>query len=123
MLTTKVVFKQEYRWDLRRVEAVTLPLVFLNDPKLVITIQPRTKLLKNYQKAGVLNQLLIDYPGRVISLSEEVLLYNDYQIAFPQEGRFKLEFKPYSFLGKTLISVSKFVEVDPADENIKFQPT
>lgn len=124
MRKTRLIFRKEYRWDLRKVELVTFPPVFFNDPKLVIKIQPRSKLEKSYQKAGVLNQILIDYPGQVIGLTEEILLYNDYQITFPQEGRFKLQFKPYKFLGRTVISVSQFVEIDDSqDENIEFQPT
>lgn len=122
MITTRLVFRREYRWDLRKVDSVLLPLVF-TEPSLIISVQPRTKLAKNYKKAGVINQVLIDYPGKVIGLSQEILLNDNYQIDFPQEGRFQLEFKPYRFLGKTLISVSKFVETEPDNNNIEFQPT
>ena len=121
MLETRLVYKNEYRFDLRKVESVLFPLIFFNEPKLIIKIQPKSKLTKNYQKAGVINQSLIDYPGRIIGLSKEILLYDSYQIDFPQQGRFQLEFNPYSFLGKTQISISRIVDVEP--ENFEFQPT
>ena len=123
MRTTQLIFKREYRWDLRKVDSVLLPLVFA-EPSLIITIQPKTPLAKNYQKAGILNQLLIDLPGKVIASSQEILLFNNYQINFPQKGRFQLEFKPYRFLGKTLISVSRILdELEQSDDEIQFQPT
>lgn len=123
MITSRPVFKCEYRWDLRKVNSVLIPNVFDNDASLIITIELKSKLAKNYNLAGRLDEILIDYPNRLVASSQVINLTKNYQINFSQQGRFKLEFFPYKHLGRTVISINRFVEIDSDNESINFQPT
>jgi len=110
MIETQLVFKNEYRWDLRKVNSVLIPYLFDNDASLIITVESKSKLTKNYTSAGKLDQILIDYPKKLVANSQVINLTKNYQISFPQQGRFQLEFFPYQFLGKTLISISRILD-------------
>ncbi|MBW4642928.1 MAG: hypothetical protein KME23_08020 [Goleter apudmare HA4340-LM2] len=110
MLSSQLVFRHEYRWDLKKAQSVLIPYLFDNDASLVISIESKSKLAKNYQTAGRLDQILIDYPNKLVASSQVVGLAKNYQVMFPQQGRFQLEFFPYQFLGKTLISISRITE-------------
>lgn len=112
MIETQLVFRNEYRWDLRKVNSVLIPYLFDDDASLIITIQPKSSLKKNYTSAGKLDQVLIDYPNKLVASSQVINLSKNYQVSFPQEGRFQLEFFPYQFLGKTLISISRIVHYE-----------
>lgn len=107
MLETQLIFRNEYRWDLRKVTSVLIPYLFDNDASLIITIESKSKLTKNYTSAGQLDQILIDYPNKLVASSQVINLTKNYQINFPQQGRFQLEFFPEQLLGKTVISVSR----------------
>ncbi|BAZ69143.1 hypothetical protein NIES4106_39140 [Fischerella sp. NIES-4106] len=111
MIKTQLVFRNEYRWDLKKVNSVIIPYLFDNDASLIITVEPKSKLLKKYTLAGKLDQILIDYPNKLVASSQVINLTKNYQVNFPQEGRFQLEFFPYQFLGKTLISISKILSL------------
>lgn len=116
MIETQLVFRNEYRWDLRKVTSVLIPYLFDNDASLIITIESKSKLTKNYTYAGKLDQVLIDYPKKLVASSQVINLTKNYQINFPQQGRFQLEFFPYQFLGKTLISVSRIINSELSEE-------
>ncbi len=115
MISTQLVFRNEYRWDLRKVNSVLIPYLFDNDASVIITVQPKSKLTKNYNLAGKLDQVLIDYPNKLVASSQVINLSKNYQVNFPQQGRFQLEFFPYQFLGKTLISISRILENQDED--------
>jgi hypothetical protein len=117
MINSQLIFRNEYRWDLKKVTSVIIPYLFDNDASLIITVQPKSKLTKNYTSAGKLDQVLIDYPNKLVASSQVINLAKNYQINFPQEGRFQLEFFPYSFLGKTLISISRILDHELAPED------
>lgn len=106
MIETQLVFRNEYRWDLKKVNSVIIPYLFDNDANLIITVQPKNRLTKNYVTAGKLDQILINYPNKLVASSQVINLTKNYQVNFPQQGKFQLEFFPYQFLGKTLISIS-----------------
>ncbi|MBN3924008.1 hypothetical protein [Nostoc sp. NMS4] len=110
MIKTQLVFRNEYRWDLKKVNSVLIPYLFDNDASLIITIQPKSKLTKDYTSAGKLDEVLIDYPNKLVASSQVINLGKNYQINFTQQGRFQLEFFPYKFLGKTLISISRIID-------------
>lgn len=110
MIETQLVFRCEYRWDLKKVNSVLIPYLFDNDASLIITVQPKSKLTKNYTSAGKLDQILIDYPNKLVASSQVINLTKNYQVNFYQQGRFQLEFFPYQFLGKTLISIIKILD-------------
>jgi hypothetical protein len=105
-IETKLIFKNEYRWDLRKNNSILIPYLFNNDASIIITIESKSRLSKNYVSAGKLDQILIDYPNRLIASSQVLSLDKNRQVNFPQQGRFQLEFFPYQFLGRTAISVS-----------------
>jgi hypothetical protein len=107
MINSQLVFRNDYRWDLKKVKSVLIPYLFDNDASLIITVEPKSRLAKDYTLAGKLDQVLIDYPNRLVASSQVISLSKNYQVNFPQEGRFQLEFFPYSFLGRTIFTVSK----------------
>lgn len=109
MIETQLVFRNEYRWDLKKVSSVLIPYLFDNDASVIITIEPKSKLAKNYNNSGRLDQLLIDYPNKLVASTQVIGITKNFQIYFPQEGRFQLEFFPYQFLGKTLISINRIL--------------
>ncbi|MBD2412208.1 hypothetical protein FACHB389_35930 [Nostoc calcicola FACHB-389] len=115
MIDSQLVFRNEYRWDLKKVNSVVIPYLFDNDASLIITIESKSKLTKNYTSAGKLDQLLIDYPKKLVASSQVINLTKNYQVNFPQQGRFQLEFFPYLFLGKTLISISRVLDSQNED--------
>ncbi len=111
-METQLVFRNEYRWDLKKVESVVIPYLFDNDASLIITVESKSKLTKNYTSAGKLDQILIDYPKKLVASSQVINLSKNYQVNFPQSGRFQLEFFPYRFLGKTLISINRILDYE-----------
>lgn len=110
MIETQLVFRNDYRWDLKKVDSVIFPYLFDNDASVIITIESRSKLTKSYNNAGRLDQILIDYPKKLVASTQVIGLGKNYQINFPQQGRFQLEFFPYQFLGKTLISINRILD-------------
>ncbi len=113
MFHSQPVFQKEYRWDLKKEKSVLIPIVFYNDASLIITIESKSKLAKNYTSAGKLDEILIDYPNKLVASSQVINLAKNYQVNFSQQGRFKLEFFPYNYLGKTVISIRRFVDSNP----------
>lgn len=109
MLETRLVFRNDYRWDLKKVNSVIIPYLFHNEPTLIITIESKSKLTKPYNNAGRLDELLIDYPKKLVASSQVVGLAKNFQISFSQQGRFQLEFFPYNFLGRTQITINKII--------------
>jgi hypothetical protein len=57
MINSQLVFRNEYRFDLKKVESVIIPYLFDNDISLIISVD--TKTYKNYRSAGRIDQLLI----------------------------------------------------------------
>ncbi|MBE9056347.1 hypothetical protein IQ237_09975 [Sphaerospermopsis sp. LEGE 08334] len=108
MMETQLVFQNEYRWDLKKIESVLIPYVF-DDPSLIITVTPKSKLFRNYQTCGRLDEVLIDYPDKLVASNQVVVLQKNFQYLFSGQGRFQLVFYPYQFLGKTQISVRRIL--------------
>jgi hypothetical protein len=106
VIQTQLVFKNEYRFDLRKVESVIIPYLFDNDINLIISID--AKNAKNYNSTGRIDQSLIDYPGKLIA-SSHVVRFGNQELEFPQKGRFQLVFYPNYYLGKTTVKVSKLI--------------
>ncbi len=108
-METQLVFQNEYRWDLKKVESVLIPYVFGDDPSLIITVESKSKLSKNYQACGRLDEVLVDYPNKLVASSQTVRLEKNFQYLFSGQGRFQLMFYPYQFLGKTQLSVRRIL--------------
>lgn len=102
---TRLVFRNEYRFDLKRVESVLIPYLFENE-KLIISLQANPS--RNYKSGGRIEQLLIDYPNQLIG-SSQVLRFGSQLLEFPR-GRFKLKFYPNYYLGRFTILIKEFVE-------------
>ncbi|MBD2692635.1 hypothetical protein H6G68_12855 [Anabaena catenula FACHB-362] len=108
-METQLVFQSEYRWDLKKVESVLIPYVFDDDPSLIITVSSKSKLFKNYQTCGRLDEILIDYPNKLVASSQVVRLEKNFQYLLSGQGRFQLLFYPYQFMGKTQIAVRRIL--------------
>ncbi|GAX42443.1 hypothetical protein NIES4075_34440 [Tolypothrix sp. NIES-4075] len=106
MIQTQLVFKNEYRFDLKKVEFVIIPYLFNNDASLIITAEIKTS--KSYKSLGRIDQSLIDYPGKLIA-SSQVLQIGNQEIEFPQKGRFQLLFYPNYYLGRTTVKILKLI--------------
>ncbi|MBW4571596.1 MAG: hypothetical protein KME31_27340 [Tolypothrix carrinoi HA7290-LM1] len=106
MIESKLVFRNEYRFDLKKVKSVIIPYLFDNEATLIISIE--AKLSKNYRSAGTIEQSLIDSPGKLIA-SSRIVKFGNQELEFPQKGRFQLLFYPYSFLGKTTVKIRKLI--------------
>lgn len=96
-----LVFKNEYRFDLKRFKSVLIPYVF-NHSSLIINLKANPS--KRYRSSGRLDQMLIDYPNKLIA-SSQILRFNNQLLDFPQEGRYQLLFYPNYYLGKFQISI------------------
>lgn len=107
MIQTKLVFRNEYRFDLKKVNSVIIPYLFDNDTSLIISVE--AKVSKNYRSVGTIEQSLIDYPGKLIASSYVVKLRNQ-ELEFSQKGRFQLLFYPKDFLGKTIVEIRKLIK-------------
>ncbi|GAX44718.1 hypothetical protein NIES4075_57370 [Tolypothrix sp. NIES-4075] len=118
MIQTQLVFRNEYRFDLKKVEFVLVPCLFDNNTSLIISID--TKNAKNYKSAGRIDQSLIDYPGKLTG-SSHVVRFGNQELEFIQRGRFQLVFYPNYYLGKTTVKVSKLIL--PPSANTNFQQT
>jgi hypothetical protein len=108
-METQLVFQNEYRFDLKKVESVLIPYVFDGDLSLIITVTPKARLTKNYQTCGRLDEVLIDYPDKLVASTQALRLEKNFQYLFSGQGRFQLLFYPYQFLGKTQISVRRIL--------------
>ncbi|MBD2609454.1 hypothetical protein H6G81_34435 [Scytonema hofmannii FACHB-248] len=106
MIQTQLVFRHEYRFDLKKIESVIIPYLFNNDTSLIISVDAKNP--KNYKSAGRIDQSLIDYPGKLIA-SSHVVRFGNQELEFPQKGKFQLVFYPNYYLGKTTIKVSKLI--------------
>jgi hypothetical protein len=116
VIQTQLVFKNEDRFDLRKVESVIIPYLFDNDASLIINVDAKTS--KNYRSVGILDQSLIDYPGKLIA-SSHIVRFGNQELEFPQKGRFQLLFYPNYYLGKTTVKVMKLIK--PEVVNTDFQ--
>ena len=112
MIETQLVFKGEYRFDLKRIESVIIPYLFNNDTSLILSVDAKTS--KNYRSVGRIDQSIIDYPKRLVA-SSQVVRFGNQIFQFPQQGRFQLIFYPNYYLQKTKISISKVFEQQNAD--------
>jgi hypothetical protein len=115
VIETQLVFKIEYRFDLKKIESVIIPYLFDdNDTSLIISIDAKNS--RSYKNAGRIDQSLIDYPGKLIA-SSHVVRFSNQELEFPQKGRFQLLFYPNYYLGKTTVKVLKIInqQVSNAD--------
>jgi hypothetical protein len=110
MIGTRLVFRNEYRLNLKSVESILIPYLFNNEPNLIISIDANPT--KIYKSSGKIDQILIDYPQTVIG-SSQILRFGNQLFQFPQLGRFKLKFYPNYYLGKTTISISTQEVITP----------
>ena len=105
MLETQLVFRNEYRFDLKRVESVLIPYLFASDEnQLVITVS--AKPTRSYRTSGRIEQILLSVPNKPVA-NAQVLRFGQQFFNFPPLGQFKLQFFPNFFLGKTSISIHK----------------
>lgn len=118
MIQTQLVFKHDYRFDLKKVEFVIIPYLFNNDTSLIVSVDAKTS--KNYRSAGRIDQSLIDYPGKLIA-SSYVVRFGNQELEFSQKGRFQLVFYPNYYLDKTTVKVSKLIL--PQNCKTSFQQT
>lgn len=107
MFETQLVFRNEYRLDLKKVESILIPYLFDNDTSLIASVEATSS--RNYRSVGRVDQIAIDYPGKLIA-SSQILRFGNQQLYFPQRGRFKLEFYPNYYLGKTRITLQKIAQ-------------
>ncbi|MEH2448940.1 MAG: hypothetical protein V7K18_25090 [Nostoc sp.] len=120
MFETQLVFKNKYRWDLKPVKSVLIPYLF-DDTSLIISVEAQP--LKNYKSSGRIDKILIDYPNKLVA-SSQILRFNNQEIQFPERGRYKLEFFPNAYLGKTKISIYKmFFSSQTKQQTTNAQPT
>lgn len=118
MINSQLVYRNEYRFDLKKVEFVLIPYLFDNDTSLIISID--AKNIKSYKSAGRIDQSLIDYPGKLIG-SSHIVRFGNQQLEFSQKKRFQLVFYPHYYLGKTTVKVSKLIL--PQNTQTSFQQT
>lgn len=118
MIETQLVFKGEYRFDLKRIESVIIPYLFDNDTSLVVNVNAKSS--RNYRSVGRIDQSVIDYPQRLVA-SSQVVRFGNQIFQFPEQGRFQLIFYPNYYLEKTKISISRVFEQQSAD--VDFQNT
>ncbi|WP_017652138.1 hypothetical protein [Fortiea contorta] len=104
MINSQLVYRSEYRWDLKKVDSVIIPYLFDNDANLIISLE--AKPLKNYKSSGRIEQILIDYPNKLVA-SSQILRFGNQELTFAQRGRFQLVFFPNAYLGKTKITIHK----------------
>lgn len=118
MINSQLVYRNEYRFDLKKVKFVLIPYLFDNDINLIISID--AKNIKSYKSAGRIDQSLIDYPGKLIA-SSHVVRFGNQELEFSQKGRFQLVFYPNYYLDKTTVKVSKLIL--PQNCKTSFQQT
>ncbi|MCG6135733.1 MAG: hypothetical protein MET45_13905 [Nostoc sp. LLA-1] len=105
MIETQLVFKNEYRFDLKQVTSVLVPYLFSEDDnKLIIVVNAQPT--RNYRSSGRLEQILFDLPNKPVANSE-ILRFGEQFFEFPKLGKFKLQFFPNFYLGKTSLSIKK----------------
>ena len=108
MIETQLVFRNEYRFDLKKYNSVLIPYLFEKDvTSLVINVDATSS--KNYRSVGRIDQIAIDYPNKLVA-SSQVVRFGNQSLYFPQSGRFKLEFYPNYYLGKTSIALHKLTK-------------
>lgn len=103
MLQSRLIFRNEYRFDLKRFESVLIPYVFDNNNASLI-INLRANPTRRYRSGGRLDQVLIDYPNKLVA-SSQFLRFENQLLKFPQEGRYQLLFYPNYYLGRFQISI------------------
>ncbi len=108
MLESQLVFSFEYRWDLKRVDSVLIPYIF-TQKNLIVTVASKSPLKKEYQTCGRFDEVMIDYPDKLIASTQTVRLEKNFLYEFSAKSRFQLLFYPYQFLGKTQISVRRIL--------------
>lgn len=111
MIDTQLIFQTEYRLDLNPLESVLIPYIFSNDKNLIINVDANPS--RRYNSSGRIDQILIDCPDKTVA-SSQILRFGSQAFSFPEQGRFKLEFFPNYYLGKTNLSIRKmFFTSDP----------
>lgn len=115
MISTQLVFRNEYRFDLKKVTSVLIPYLFEEDITTLI-INVNTIASKNYRSVGRIDQVAIDFPNKLIASSQVIRLGNQ-SLYFQKSGRFKLEFFPNYYLGKTSITLQKIIQPLPDVES------
>lgn len=105
MIETQLVFRNEYRFDLKKVNSVLVPYLF-DETVATLIIKVNATASKNYRSVGRVDQVAIDYPNKLVA-SSQVVRFGNQSLYFPKSGRFKLEFYPNYYLGKTSITLYK----------------
>lgn len=116
-METQVVFKNQYRLDLKKVEFVLIPYLFIDEKSLIINIEATSS--RKYRSAGKIDQVVIDYPNKLIA-SSQVVRFGSQLLEFPQKGRFQLQFFPNYYLEKATITIKKIIEIFP---DLNIEPT
>jgi hypothetical protein len=116
-METQVVFRNQYRFDLKKVESVLIPYLFVDEKSLIINIEAVSS--KKYRSTGRIDQIAIDYPNKLVA-STQVVRFGNQLLEFPQYGRFQLLFFPNYYLAKTTITIKKIIEIVP---DVNIEPT
>lgn len=114
MFETQLIFKQEYRFDLRKVKFVLIPLVF-NDSTLIISAIPKTKGQDKFTACGTIEEQLIGYPNKLVASEHKVKLLKNVQYNFSGQGTFQLVFSPYQSIGKLELSIIRILRTTTED--------
>ncbi|WP_353930888.1 hypothetical protein WJM97_21930 [Okeanomitos corallinicola TIOX110] len=108
MFETKLIFKQEYRFDLRKVKSVLIPLVF-NDSTLIISAIPKTKGQDKFSTCGKIEEQLIEFPNKLVASEHKIKLLKNVQYNFSGQGLFQIVFYPYQSIGKMEFSITRIL--------------
>lgn len=103
MINSQLVFRNEYRLDLKPVDEILIPYLFINEANLIISVQANPT--RSYKSSGRIEQVLIDLDSIG---STEILRFGSQVLQFSENlGRFQLKFYPNRYLGRTTIYIKR----------------
>ncbi|MBD2592886.1 hypothetical protein H6G74_00910 [Nostoc spongiaeforme FACHB-130] len=100
----QLVFKNQYRFDLKIVESVLIPYLFEGQEQLIINVDANPS--RKYRTSGRVEQIFIDLGstvgvGELLKLGSQVVTFSN------NLGRFKLKFYPNRYIGNTTLSIKR----------------
>jgi len=110
-VTWKLLYKAEIRLDLRKRSAVVLPNIFQCETDLDFLLEFKVaNKTENWKRVGKLYQKFFDVPDQPSKFLQD-LNFGRQVIAVPVShyGRYQLQFEPKDWIGKTNISLFKFL--------------
>lgn len=120
MIETLLVFRNEYRLDLKKVDSILIPYLFDNsNSSLMINVEAVS--YRKYKSVGRIDQLIFGNPRNLVA-SSHVLRFGNQELIFPNRGEFRLLFVPNNYLSRVTLEVSKmYFGLD--ESNISNRPT